>query len=64
MPKIRHSTVQQFFSGSYQVGMHTWLRLRGKWLAEAGFAPGDKVLIVPVDGMLVVVKADQAKGGD
>ncbi len=54
--KVHHFTVQQSYNQNTPVSS---LLLKGKWLADFGFAPQTKVVVTEEkDGSLTIRKAD------
>lgn len=53
---IRKLTVEHHSVGDHKNPVKTQLRLKGRWLADAGFRPGDKVEVRVDAGVLVVEK--------
>ena len=63
VPAVRHLTVQSLVHTSgYRCAwrpyeyVRPWIRLSGKWLADAGFAERDAVVVHVAQGRLIIEK--------
>ena len=63
VPAVRHLTVQSLVHTSggrcawrpYEY-VRPWIRLSGRWLADAGFAEGDQIVVRASAGRLIIEK--------
>lgn len=53
-PKMRRMTVLKGNTNIYNDNRASYLRLTGRWLYNAGFTPGDRIVIEIEPGKLVI----------
>ena len=55
--EVRRLRVEEHcYRRAYSVGRASRIRLKGKWLEQAGFSPGDRVDVRVNQGKLVITK--------
>jgi len=59
---MRKLTVIERFYDNKPKDPHGEIRIKGKWLSQYDFRPGDKVSVIPIQGQIIIIK-DPKKGG-
>ena len=50
--------VYPFYTGKWPPDPYSKIRLQGRWVSEAGFSPGSRIIVQVSHGKLVITKGE------
>jgi len=54
----RLTVIKRYYDNEFG-NSHGEIRIKGKWLFQYGFKPGDKVSVIPCEGQLIILKDER-----
>ena len=55
----RLTVIKRYYDNEFDKNSHGEIRIKGKWLFQYGFKPGDKVSVIPCEGQLIILKDER-----